>query len=120
MGQGERHELTRDAPERYGPWQTLYERFAPWSADGTWRRIHQALLTELQRQRLIDWSLCCVDGSSVRALSAAAGARKKTWRTRGATQRREPRDHALGRSRAAGAVRAISSATGAAWCSPSA
>lgn len=26
----------RDLPERYGPWQTVYERFARWEADGTW------------------------------------------------------------------------------------
>ena len=76
----------RDAPERYGPWQTLYERFARWSDDGTWTRINHALLAELQRQRRIDWSLCCVDGSSVRALTAAAGARKKNT----ADARRQP------------------------------
>ncbi|GLW59587.1 hypothetical protein Kpho01_75970 [Kitasatospora phosalacinea] len=26
----------RDLPEQYGPWQTVYERFARWEADGTW------------------------------------------------------------------------------------
>nr|WP_262506136.1 transposase [Streptomyces sp. CB00271] len=26
----------RDLPERYGPWQTVYERFARGEADGTW------------------------------------------------------------------------------------
>jgi transposase len=65
----------RDAPERYGPWQTLYERFARWTDDGTWDRVRRALLAEMQRQHRLDWSLCCVDGSSVRALTAAAGAR---------------------------------------------
>ncbi|WP_285584040.1 IS5 family transposase, partial [Actinoallomurus iriomotensis] len=29
----------RDIPERYGPWQTLYQRFRRWSADGTWDRL---------------------------------------------------------------------------------
>jgi transposase len=89
----------RDAPERYGPWQTPYERFARWTDDGTWGRMHHALLVEFERQHRLDWSLCCADGSSVRALTAAAGARKKTRRTRGAVRRREPGDHALGRSR---------------------
>ena len=28
----------RDLPERYGPWQTCYERFRRWQADGTWQR----------------------------------------------------------------------------------
>ncbi|WP_106968656.1 transposase [Streptomyces monomycini] len=27
-----------DLPERYGPWQTVYERHRRWSADGTWQR----------------------------------------------------------------------------------
>jgi hypothetical protein len=26
----------RDLPERYGPWQTCYERLRRWQADGTW------------------------------------------------------------------------------------
>lgn len=68
----------RDAPERYGPWQTLYDRFARWTKDGTWDRILQALLTEMPRRGQIDWELWCVDGTSIRALKAAAGARKKT------------------------------------------
>jgi transposase len=89
----------RDAPERYGPWQTLYERFARWTDDGTWERVRRALLAEMQRQHRLDWSRCCVDGSSVRALTAAAGARKKTRQPRGHIRRHEPRDHAVGRSR---------------------
>ena len=67
----------RDAPERYGPWQTLYERHARWTDDGTWDRLLQALLAELQRRGRIDWELWCVDGTSIRALKAAAGARGK-------------------------------------------
>src|SRR5687768_4929847 len=34
----------RDLPERYGKWQTVYERHRRWSADGTWA----AILDELQ------------------------------------------------------------------------
>ena len=67
----------RDAPERYGPWQTLYDRFARWTKDGTWDRLLQALLAAMQRRDKIDWELWCVDGTSIRALKAAAGARKK-------------------------------------------
>ena len=88
----------RDAPERYGSWQTLYERFARWTDDGNWARVLQALLVETQRRGKIDWALWCVDGTSIRALKAAAGARGKTRRTRGEVRLREPADHALGRS----------------------
>jgi transposase len=67
----------RDAPERYGPWQTLYERFARWSDDGTLDRVLRALLREMNARGAIDWGLWCVDGTSIRALKAAAGARGK-------------------------------------------
>lgn len=36
----------RDLPERYGPWQTLYERFARRESDGT-----RARLDDLRRPR---------------------------------------------------------------------
>ena len=29
----------RDLPERYGPWQTCYDRFVRWRRDGTWDRL---------------------------------------------------------------------------------
>jgi transposase len=29
----------RDLPERYGPWQTCYERLRRWQTDGTWDRL---------------------------------------------------------------------------------
>src|SRR5215203_7560352 len=29
----------RDLPERYGPWQTCYDRFSRWRRDGTWDRL---------------------------------------------------------------------------------
>ena len=29
----------RDLPERYGPWQTCYDRFVRWREDGTWDRL---------------------------------------------------------------------------------
>jgi transposase len=29
----------RDLPERYGPWQTCFDRFDRWRRDGTWDRL---------------------------------------------------------------------------------
>jgi 3-hydroxybutyryl-CoA dehydrogenase len=29
----------RDLPERYGPWQTCYDRLVRWPRDGTWDRL---------------------------------------------------------------------------------
>ncbi len=68
----------RDLPERFGPWNTVYDRFNLWSKDGTLDRIAAALQVRLDSQGRIDWNLFCIDGSVVRASRAAAGARKKT------------------------------------------
>ena len=40
-----------DTPERYGPWQTVYDRFNRWRQDGTWARILDALLLRLDKSR---------------------------------------------------------------------
>lgn len=67
----------RDLPWHYGPWQTVYHRFNQWSRDGTWDRVTEKLQLQLDAEGRIDWSLWCVDGSSVRAHRSAAGASKK-------------------------------------------
>ena len=67
----------RDLPERYGPWQTVYDRFNRYSKNGTFDQIVERLQCQLDAQGRIDWDLWCVDGSVVRASRAAAGARKK-------------------------------------------
>jgi transposase len=67
----------RDLPERFGPWKTVYHYFCRWRDDGTFERILEALQIHLDRQGQIDWDLWCIDGSSVRASRASAGAAKK-------------------------------------------
>jgi transposase len=66
-----------DTPARYGPWQTVYDRFNRWRKDGTWTRIVTSLLDELDGDGRIDPDLWCIDGSVIRASRAAAGAKKK-------------------------------------------
>lgn len=70
----------RDLPERFGPWQTVYDHFARWRRDGIFAKIVEALQVKLDQRGLIDWELWCVDGASVRAARAAAGADKKVSR----------------------------------------
>jgi transposase len=70
----------RDLPERYGPFQTVHGWFSQWSGDGTFGRILSRLQVRLDTAGKIDWELFCIDGSSVRASRAAAGARKKSAR----------------------------------------
>ena len=68
-----------DTPERYGPWQTVYNRFNRWRKDGTWGKILDALLLlHLDKARLIERDLWCFDGTINRAHTAAAGAKKKS------------------------------------------
>ena len=67
----------RDLPERFGPWQTVYDHFRKWCKSGVFARIIEALQIKLDGQGLIDWELWCVDGANVRATRAAAGADKK-------------------------------------------
>ena len=67
----------RDLPERFGPWKTVYHYFCRWRDDATFERILEVLQIRLDRQGQIDWDLWCIDGSSVRASRASAGATKK-------------------------------------------
>lgn len=76
----------RDLPERYGKWGSVYHRFNRWKRDGTFDRALKALRIRLDKQGHIDWDLWCVDGSSVRASRAAAGASKKAKHPRGTTR----------------------------------
>jgi transposase len=66
----------RELPERYGPWQTVYNRFNRWAKDGTIDRILERLELKLDEQGLIDEDLWCVDASLIRASRSAAGARR--------------------------------------------
>ena len=67
----------RDLPERFGPWESAYAHFNPWRRKGVFERVLEALQIRLDAEGHIDWDLWCVDGSSVRASKAAAGAGKR-------------------------------------------
>jgi len=67
----------RDVPERYGPWQTVYDRFVRWRRDGTWGRLVRALERELTEADELDLDALFIDSSIVRATRAAAGGGKR-------------------------------------------
>ena len=67
----------RDLPERYGKWKTVHDRFTKLRRSRLLDRILEALQVRLDEKGLIDFELWCVDGSSIRASRAAAGASKK-------------------------------------------
>jgi transposase len=57
----------RDLPERFGPWKSVYNRFANWAKKGHW----EAIFRELQLEE--DETGSIVDGSVVRAHQDASG-----------------------------------------------
>ena len=68
----------RDIPPRYGPWQTVYDRFRRWRIDGSWTRILTCLLDHINKHGHLGRDLWCVDASIIRATRAAGGAEKKS------------------------------------------
>jgi transposase len=88
----------RDLPERYGPWQTFFDRFNRWRRDGTWDRLLEHAQTKSDAVGEVEWEVS-VNDTVVRAHQHAAGARKRVGKkTQKGTHLREP-DEALGRSR---------------------
>jgi len=65
----------RDLPERYGPWQTCYDRFSRWRRDGTWDRLLADAQTKSDAVGEVEW-LVSVDSTIARAHQHAAGARR--------------------------------------------
>jgi transposase len=70
----------RNLPERYGPWQSVYDRFRRWTRRGLWDRILRHLQARKMNSDQIDWDLFAIDGTVVRAHQSAAGASKKNSR----------------------------------------
>lgn len=88
----------RDLPERYGKWQTVYDRYRRWTREGLFDRILQRLHLELDDDGRIDWDVFDVDGSNVRAHQSAAGAAKKGATEKPTTTPWDDRAEALARS----------------------
>lgn len=60
----------RDLPERYGEWNSVYQRFNRWSKAGVWGRVFQAV-------KLPDLEALLLDSTVIRAHQHAAGAPQK-------------------------------------------
>ena len=58
-------------PEKYGPWNSVYKRFARWCEHDIWEDMHQHFVADPDMENLI------LDSSVVRAHPCAAGAAKK-------------------------------------------
>lgn len=62
-----------DLPERFGNYDTVYQRFNDWSKKGRWQAIFEAL-----QEPDLEWLL--LDSTVVRAHQHAAGQKKATTR----------------------------------------
>jgi transposase len=63
-------------PERYGPWDRVYDLFRRWQRNGTWARIATQLQAQADAKGLITWEVN-VDSTVCRAHQHAAGAAKR-------------------------------------------
>ncbi len=53
-----------------GSGMTCWRRLRDWQEAGVWDKLHQLVLSLLQQEGELDWSLAVVDSSSVRAIGA--------------------------------------------------
>jgi putative transposase len=63
----------REIPDRFGPWQTVYERHSRWSADGTWARLWAQAVADADARGELDW-LVAADSTVVRVHQHGAAA----------------------------------------------
>ncbi len=59
----------RDLPERYGRWNSVYQRFNRWAKAGVWERVFTALQD-------VDDEWLMLDSTVIRAHQQAAGQKK--------------------------------------------
>lgn len=57
----------RDLPERFGKWNSVFQRFNRWAAKGVWQKIFEALSEDAD----LEWIL--LDSTTARAHQHAAG-----------------------------------------------
>src|SRR6187399_2763151 len=61
----------RDLPERFGDWNTTFQRFNRWAKSGVWAKVMEALDGDADLEHLL------IDSTVIRAHQHSAGAEKK-------------------------------------------
>jgi transposase len=88
----------RDLPASFGPWQTVWKRHARFAKDGTWDKIHAALLAQADAQGQVDW-VVSVDSTINRTHQHAAALPGPGAGGQGVIRTRPPRAAACSRDR---------------------
>ena len=65
-----------------GSGMTCWRRLRDWHRSGVWRKLHQLLLSRLERGGQLDWSRASIDSVSVRAKGAPRKKGAPSARTR--------------------------------------
>ena len=65
----------RDLPERFGLWNSVFQRFNRWAKSGVWERVYEELKSP-------DLKALLLDSTVIRAHQHAAGSSKKKPTTR--------------------------------------
>ena len=61
----------RQLPKRYGPWQSVYARFAKWRDEGIWEAIFSELTQDADTENL------SIDSTCVKVHESSNGGEKK-------------------------------------------
>jgi transposase len=65
----------RQVPEKFGKWDTIYQRMRRWADNGVWPRVLEALQLQLNIQ--LDVTALSLDSTSVKVHPDGTGALKK-------------------------------------------
>ena len=66
----------RDLPERFGHWKAVHTRFSRWAKAGVWERVFKHLAADADNEYAM------IDSTIVRAHQHAAGAQKRSAKTK--------------------------------------
>jgi transposase len=67
----------RDVPERFGHWNSIYQRFSDWSADGTWSRVLATVQGAAASRGELEWTVS-VDSTITRVHQHGATLKRDT------------------------------------------
>ena len=70
----------RELPETYGPWQSVYARFAKWRDDGTLEAVFRALSEDADKENL------SIDSTCIKVHESANGGEKTEHKAVGRTR----------------------------------